>query len=222
MTASVQGNANSPWTLLGTRATLAHCGLNALVDVAAPSRGLAQLKWQGDARDGHLLGVDAGIETSPDDAYVRGADLVVVYRETTERTYTVQVYWTVGGDASGGKLILDATVSIQTRQWEAYPRVSVTSDLVDADAQQVDETALIRRPHGADFSYVEVAPALDFHLAAPNTSGATAWEFRDHFMERGVIRQLRVRGALVRREDDQSATSELQAALLTEAPPLTA
>lgn len=216
------GNSNSPWTLEGTRATLAHCGLNALVDVAAPSRGLAQLSWNGAALGGHLLGVDAGIAAPPDDAYVRGADLVVVYRETTERPYTVQVYWSAGGEADRGEPILDATISIQTRQWEAYPRVSVTSALGGADAEALDDSALIRRSPGADWSYVEVAPPLDFRLDASGDAGGMVWRFSDHFMERGVIRRLRVRGAVVPRKGDEAAARRLQAALLADAPPLTA
>ncbi len=219
MSTTLAGHSNSPWSLAGTRATLIHCGVNATVDVATPSRGLTQINWNGASLAGHLLGVDAGIAASPDDAYVRGADLVVVYRETAERPYTVQVYWSAGGVTADRGPILDATISIQTRQWEAYPRVRVTSELGGAGKIEIEESVLIRRPSAAAWTYVEVAPALDFQLDAADS---LAWQFRDHFMERGVIRRLRVRGALVPREDDQAAARHLLDGLLTEPPPLTA
>jgi hypothetical protein len=216
--------ASTLWRLDGPRAQLDCGSLQAAVDVAAPARGLTQLRYRGAPLDGWLLGVEVAAE--PSDAYVRGGDLVVDYAETAERPYGVQVYWSASESLTGNALILDATVSIQTRQWKAYPRVAVASSLADADVVRVAEAICLMRPRGATWSYAEVVPALDFiqerdAVVAPPTS-AWRWVFREQFMERGVIRRLRVRGLLIPRCDDAALATSLHAALLAERPPLTA
>jgi hypothetical protein len=58
----------------------------------------------------------------------------------------------------------------------------------------------------------------------PEVDGArrTDWRFTGEFMERGVIRRLRLRAALVPREGDVETLRRMQAALAVEQPPLTA
>jgi hypothetical protein len=210
------------WRFDGRVAHL-HCGrLRGAIDVAAPRGGLAQLEFQGAALAGHLLGVD--VEAEPNDAYVRGNDLVVAYRETTEHPFSVRVYWSAEAAPDGEALILDAAVSIQTRQWEAYPEVSLESSIVGATPNWERDGVALVRPANVDWSYAETALPEDFAGSAiPAGPGSpTLWRFANNFMERGVIRQLRVRGAFVPRESDAAAARDLQAALRADLPPLTA
>lgn len=208
------------WRFDGRVASLACGPLEATLDVATPARGLTQLAYRGIRLDGHLLAVD--VDAEPADAYVRGEDLVVAYRESAERPFSVQVYWSAA--ASTGQLILDATVSIQTRQWEAYPVVSVQSSIAGTAPMGEGNCASILRPADADWSYAEAAPPEDFAACvSPGGPGSPiAWGFAEQFMERGVIRRLRLRGAFVPRIGDVAAAAELQAALCREQPPLTA
>jgi hypothetical protein len=219
---STLSTSTSTWTFDGRRAVLACGPLSAIVDVAAPRDGIGTLRLLGFALNGSLLAVD--IDGDASDAYVRGHDLVVTYRETPERPFTVQVYWSATA-VQGGELILDATVSIQTRAWEAYPRVTVASKLADSTiGTGAEESVALLRPPGVEWSYAETALPEDFALVAPAAPAcaATLWTFADQFMERGVIRRRRVRGAIVPRVEDLATARRIASSLRADEPPLTA
>jgi hypothetical protein len=218
------------WRFDGSTARFESQALSAVVDVAAPHHGLStlnglsSLRYAGEVIAGSLLGVavdDLRSGDAPSDAYVRGNDLVVAYRETEQRPFGVQVYWSVSL-ADDGSAIVDATTSIQTRQWEAYPRVAVTSTLAGSEFVERDETSILLRPAGSQWTYAELAMPGDFEGAHDVSACRSRWTFDGHFMERGVIRRLRVRGMLMARLNDVQATERAQAKLAVEQPPLTA
>jgi hypothetical protein len=212
------------WRLDGSTARFESQAFSAVVDVAAPHHALSSLRYAGEVIAGSLLGVavdDLRSDDAPSDAYVRGNDLVVAYRETEQRPFGVQVYWSVSL-ADEGIAIVDATTSIQTRQWEAYPRVAVTSTLAGSEFVARDETSILLRPAGSQWSYAELALPGDFDGVHDASAIRSRWTFDGHFMERGVIRRLRVRGMLMARADDMQATDRAQAAFAVELPPLTA
>lgn len=212
------------WRLDGSKARFESHSFSAVVDIAAPNQGLGALHYARGAVAGSLLGVavdDLGSDEAPSDAYVRGNDLVVAYRETDQRPFSVQVYWTIAL-ADDGSLMVDATTSIQTRQWEAYPRVTMTSTLPGSELIESDETSIVLRPDGLPWSYAEVALPGDFTCAHDGTVSRSRWQFDGHFMERGVIRRLRVRGILLARTNDVQAAERAQVVLAAEQPPLTA
>lgn len=218
--------AGAVWRLEGSRAILESDAIQAAVDVARPHLGLTELRLRGVSIEGWILGVDVAAPAPPGDIYVRGGDLVVSYQESEDRPFSVQIYWSLGESAPVPEaLVIDGTVSIQTRQWEAYPRVSVTSHLAGAERIAIDAAATVVRPAGVAWSYIEVVPAEDFVQVAPSVDGSavsSGWIYDGHFMERGVIRRLRVRGALVPRGDDLETAVRLRTHLLAEQPPLTA
>lgn len=224
MTASPQrkfvSTPSTCWRLEGLHARLDAGGLLGEVDVAAPARGLGKLTVRDVAVAGWLLGI--GVEAESNDAYVRGNDLVVTYRETAERPFSVQIYWRVGAVRHDEALVLDATVSIQTRQWEAYPRVTATSSLAHSECIAFDDSAILFRPADRPWSYAEFSRSGDFILQPAADRDGSAWQFGEQFMERGVIRRLFLRGALVPRANDQAALERLRTALAAEQPPLTA
>lgn len=212
------------WRLEGSTARFESQAFSAVVDVSAPHRGLSSLRYAGGAVAGSLLGVavdDLRGDELPSDAYVRGNDLVVTYRETEARPFSVQVYWSFAL-ADDGSLVVDATTSIQTRQWEAYPRVAVTSTIGSSELVERDETSILLRPTAAPWSYAELALPGDFDAAHEASAGRSRWQFDGHFMERGVIRRLRVRGVLLGRDNDEKGAESFQAKLAAEQPPLTA
>jgi hypothetical protein len=217
-----RGDLPGTWELIRTRACFSCGELQGAVDVTAPARGLTDLLFHGAPIDGWLLGVE--VNTAPSEAYVRGRDLVVVYRETEARPFSVQVYWSVTDRQAASAYILDATVSIQTRQWEAYPQVSLQSSIAGAPLDCEGEGLRLLRPAGLPWTYAETAPPEDFSASGASGSpeGATQWTFGEQFMERGVIRRLRVRGAIVPRKVDARAAREIRSSFLAEQPPLTA
>ncbi|HYO23677.1 MAG TPA: hypothetical protein VEQ85_01885 [Lacipirellulaceae bacterium] len=222
------------WQLTGTQARLSCGALRATIDLAAPSAGMSELEFRAAPLGGSLAGLvwDEGPAASgspspiwPTEAYVRGADLVALYRETPARRYSVHAYWSLAAPTGTNLATLDATLSLQTRQWEAYPRLSVISRL-SADLEILNPSGIILRPVGSDWSLVQASLPEDFQLLPPTELGAegsaAAWTYGGHFMERGVIRRLRLRTAWVERDGDRRALETMQLALAAEQPPLTA
>jgi hypothetical protein len=223
--------SNDPWFLQGSHAKLACGGLLAEIDVERPTRGLHHLKFGVEKIDGWLMGVNVAADDAaseapwqPADVYTRGADLVATYREPLGQLFTLQVYWRVLPLKNRQSAALESIVSIQTREWEAHPHVTLTSALSVHSARLENGGVLFRSHH--DWTYVEATPPGDFtpsacESKAPNLHAA-AWTYGHHFMERGVIRRLRLRGAIVPIADAEDALEQLSADLVVEPPPLTA
>ena len=220
---SVERDSAVAWQRDGDSARVACGPLSGAVNVGAPARGIGQLVCRNKPVEGWLLGIE--FDAQPSDVYVRGHDLVVLYRETQERPFSVEVYWRVRSRGPGDGVILDAIVSIQTRQWEAYPHISLTSSISTSEVASVDNGTQLIRPPAVDWTYAESAADEDYSPQECSDGAAlpgTSWTFGEQFMERGVIRRLRVRGAIVPREDDVASAVSIRAALLAERPPLTA
>ena len=251
----MSADSSDPWRLDGTRGQLQAGAISAAVDLAAPWRGLSQLVIHGAPVDGWLLalGVDEAVTSQaiggppidaalwqPTDAFVRGRDLVVAYREPLGLPYSVQVYWRALA-LDGAEAAIDAIVSVQTPEWETYPRVLLSTSLGGefVEARSHGETgelaAAVWRLEAAaggspaqpqTWSYAELPRPGDFDFKPlPVGEGGrrgVEWRFDGQFMERGVIRRLRIRGALLPRRDDLATAGGLHAALVAEQPPLTA
>jgi len=208
------------------------------VDLAEPRRGLGRLHLGDAPLAGWLLGVTAqgdfaagvsgkfpGDACTPSDAYVRGEDLIVAYGAAAQLPFALQIYWRAAPLPGRRGALLEAFVSIQTRAWQAFPKVSMESAL-QVDVADLKDEAAVLRPIGCPWSYAEVAKPGDFKrgpfVMGNNDLGRTAWTFGSEFMERGVIRRLQIRGAVVPRDEDATIVDYLHQSLLAEAPPLTA
>lgn len=224
------------WSLEGTTAKLVGGALHAEVDLARPQLGLHHLRLPGKPQaPGHLLGVwprgheptaigANAITLHPEEPYVRGRDLVVMYREPCGEPFWLQLYLRLLPEENRQAAAIETIVSVQTRLWEAYPSIVVTSALQAPEAVIRDQYVVYRTDR--DWSYVEATPPGDFKLAEHvMTSGdlnSAPWRFDKCFMERGVIRRLRLRAAIVPSQEDEHAGSRLVEALISDDPPLTA
>ena len=219
------------WELDGCRAIL-HAGrLTGMIDLTQPSRGLTGIRVDGAAIVGSLMGVDVSSTetrgTSADepwtiaDAYVRGRDLVVSYREPRELPFNLQLYWRAI-EAADGAPTVELICSVQTPLWEAHPQVTVSSSAFAREAKVLGEGLSCVSESGA--VYYEATRPGDFTATAAETdrrfSGAF-WNFGPQFMEKGVIRRLQVRGAFGS-DDARSELAKLRAELAGEEPALTA
>ncbi len=97
---------------------------------------------------------------------------------------------------------------------------------VAVESTAADEDVLILRPAGADWIYAEMAHHGDFSQQPLEVTAdgltRTAWGFGREFMERGVIRRLRIRGSVVPRNEEAAIIEQQKKSLAAEAPPLTA
>jgi hypothetical protein len=218
------------WHLQGTKARVACGPLLAELDVERPMLGLHRLQLPGETTAGWLMGVDVREGSSlreqawtPSDVYTRGSDIVATYREPAGQPFNLEVYWRVLPPQRFTSTALEAIVSIQTRQWEAYPYVVVQSALNAAEVR-LHEGGVNFLSRG-DWSYVEASPQGDFEPSLdvpPSPLARAQWRYGKRFMERGVIRRLRLRGALAPIASAEDAIEQLQSEFAAEPPPLTA
>jgi len=245
MTNSPLAGAADLWRFEPSRANLCTSHLGGEVTLSNPSAGIGGLVWNDDPLDGYVLGVSAGEPGSPQDAFVRGADLVAVYAATGPQSFHWQVYWRA---FAGEKdvVVLDAILSFQTALLESFPRVSTQSQLSAnevwivrpngeskrTDPQQFgeepkeDRDCVVLRSSTGNWSYAEMTHPLDqgtWQLAR-SKDGKTLIRrnLGGSFLEKGVIRRLRFRGAFLPRENDLERAVGLFKLFATESPPLTA
>ena len=239
---------SSAWRLDSNKATLCTPALTASIDLLKPSTGFSQLIFRDAPIDGFALGVnlDGGAALSKadiTDAFVRGSDLVVTYNETNERPFSLQVYWraTIGEQ---GALLLDTILSFQTDLLESFPELTVETLLPAATARFLpdDQTkttkltlpaelpadrngSLLLRATSGDWSYAETSHPEDRgECQIERRQDESLWLRRQlggSFLEKGVIRSLRVRGVFLPSEGDLALATQCLASLATEEPPLT-
>lgn len=133
MTSTRQLPAHAQWELAAGRATFRAGSLTGMVDVGHTNLGIYDLRC-GDVKiDGLVLGVTAeNLEKdrvrSGLEAVVRGDDLIVQSRESSEPPFSWQVSWRAS-TAPQEVVLLDMIVSVQTQHLESFPRLSICSEL---------------------------------------------------------------------------------------------
>lgn len=194
---------------------------------------------------------DSSIERDEiSEAFVRGNDLVVTYAETEQRPFSLQVYWRVHVEAAD-IVVLDTILSLQTRLLESFPQVQVATELPAvsanllpttdaADSSDTDDlvlaegethelpvdtpNGLLLRSNTGDWSFAQATHPQDRGVSRVTTSDSAtrlAHQLGGRFMEKGVIRRLRVRGVFTTHENDATVASRYLSRLEAEQPPLT-
>jgi hypothetical protein len=218
------------WRLEGAKASLTAGDVSGSLDAARPDLGLHEIRLKGSPRDWRLLNVSVGSREQPPatdshawqlvDCYVRGCDFVATYREPLGQHFNLQLYWRVLEATEAAAFTLELIFSVQTRLWEAYPWVSVRSELGAARVTQSDDALVFETDQGS--AYVEIPYPGDFGFADPSDSTGPSWHYGPLFMERGVIRRLRLRGAIASHQQTHSCVAAMRSSFLAEQPPLTA
>ncbi len=237
------------WRLDADQAILCTPQLSASIDLLNPCQGFHQLIFQDVPIRGSVLGVCPGapaVLSKHDlhDVFVRGSDLVVTYTETQRRPFSLQIYWrAVVGEQ--GELLLDTILSLQTDLLESFPGLAVETRLLAATAwllplRSAAATAqivipgkmtanqaegLLLRSSKNDWSYAEITHPEDRGVSqverCQGESLLVQRQLGGDFMEKGVIRRLRVRGVFLPPENDIELATNCLASLATENPPLT-
>ena len=248
MSSQVSHPTGTPWQLQSDQAQLKVGQFSACVDLANPQIGLQQINCDESVLAGQFLGISAGkLESSQslvvDEAFTRGTDLIACFAETKAQPYSLEVYWRAF--KQDRSYVVDLLLSVETNLLESFPSLltqtqlvaeetcTVTSDgtaelITDfAQVSPIQEAAcLILRPPNSKWSYVEMPHPEDLGetTASRDEQGRTTIRriLAGSFMEKGVIRRLRIRGAVVPRKDDVQLATQLLNGLVTEAPPLTA
>ena len=236
---------SATWNLTDRVAQFQAGLLSGQVSLSDSVEGFHQMKYQERVIEGAFLGLGVGGRSlsekgSLGEAFVRGEDLVVCYPESSDQTFSLQVY-RKAQVFENGIVQIDAMLSIETRLLESFPEIQIQSELRCEGAVELSEQgtagelsvvgqhkgkgALVFRMANRDWSYAEFAPSED--------AGRWRFDFQGEknsmverrlggtFLEKGVIRRLRLRGVFLPRENDLQLASECLAAFRSEAPPLT-
>ena len=244
MTSNSSANSTNLWQFDAALAKLSSPCLCGKVTLDEPAAGIGRLAWKGKPLTGSVLGVSAGTDSKPQDVFVRGADLVATYVVQQPHNFSWQIYWRVQL-RDRDVVLIDAILSLQTALLENFPVVSTNSQLTadnswlvepNGESQRISHENLIEEPtedchcvvlrsSGGSWSYAEMTHPLDqgkWCLIRSETGQTSVQrQLGGCFLEKGVIRRLRLRGAFLPRENDLSQAAELFADLAAETPPLT-
>jgi len=215
------------WQLTANTAKLRTSQLNAQLDLRNPLQGLHHLSYGSTALEGSVLGVttsdnSVGENANVEEAFVRGNDLVATYRTGGDRRFSLQVYWTVTPHENG-VVVIDTLLSLETSLLESFPRVIMKSELPGTKILQLQDSRndLVLRSVDKNWSYAEMSHPEDPGNLQIDEKGVIQRTLGGAFLEKGVIRRLRLRGAFLPQDNDLQLASECQAELATETPPLT-
>ncbi len=238
MTNSAPELGSDAWQLDDTNATLRCTEFSAQIDLLNPHTGLTKITCGDAAIDGSVLGIAPGSDAAIaqrdiSDAYVRGSDLVVTYAETKERPFSLQVYWRATSPTDD-VIVLDTILSLQTDLLESFPGVAVETHFpegkyaeITMDVAQAQRAVVgtLFRATDVRWSYAEMTHPEDSGESeithGENDQLHLRRQLGGHFLEKGVIRRLRVRGVFLPQEQDQEVAAKQLAGLITAEPPLT-
>lgn len=163
--------SNTPWRLTANTADLTCGPLTGRIDLAAPQIGLTALTWNNHQQNGaiwQLKPVEANARIGGlEEAYIRGEDLIATYRPGQHFPYRLEVYWSASQHNSA--VMLRGLISIQTPLLDTNPEVEVATDVA------TNNCAFREAIHPDDA-----------------TEERGKHKLFAHFMEKGVIRRVRL------------------------------
>jgi hypothetical protein len=181
------------------------------------------------------------------ECYQRGNDLVATYEQTEGRPFRATVYWRAEGLAiSVAGVAVELIVSVQTSLLDATPQLQSLSQIIGGNhlayprsAEKAGSESEGSRPRGSfdhlsecvrlrigepNVTYCEMIHPSDWRgLQASEGAGGIelSWSLVGHFMEKGVIRRLRVRGIFLQGTPEDARIRELYDEFAASPPPLT-
>lgn len=233
------------WTLADSSARFEGPAGHLELDLARPNAGLS---WRlGKAAGSRFLQVHwpgAGEADTPQDAYIRGRDLIVSYGSARGRDIRPHACWRVaGGDDYG--LQIQLLLSAETDLLTSHPATRVVCEwgpgqiLRGGHAQergeQASPDARFAAPHEAtillwqsaaeDCSEAMFIDPHDFHqgeIVTRQTGGTrAAFDLFPNSLEKGVIRRARLGGIVAAHPCDWQTVRRIACRQQQQAPPLT-
>ena len=240
----------SVWQLNKKQALLQFQDLSASFLSLDPAKGLFDISLGPFPWPGNLLGVSLDIGSDSQNgvrAFVRARDLMVSYPQSDDQPFACRLNWRVRQE-NEEVVILDLIIYLQTNLLESFPRISLRSQVEseevcrleydqttsslestssnNADLPRGDSGMVLVRPNESSWSYFELthpedATYWEFSIASSESKCTIQRSLRESFLEKGVIRILRVRGALLRRAKDMDLARTCLQSFAMEKPPLT-
>ena len=228
------------WNLDSNHATWHSATVSVTTDLRRPDAGLAVSLVSDDSLVGRVLCLQVSphepASLEPSDSYVRGSDLVVTYRENSDRPYQTQIYWRALQSRDTAVVGWERLVAVHTSLLHSGPTMVSSSEVTAAEvfavgdgqiqslAADAAESCLLCRGIHDGSSLVELAPAseLGSWQVEPSSAGQIRFS-RSLFqadLEKGVILKSRGRVWLTPRENDVQVATDLHQQMLESRLPL--
>jgi hypothetical protein len=199
------------WQLDRHHAQLQLAVLEGRIDLSRPGDGFGSLRLdRTPLDDGRLLGIASpslppGDPASIVECFVRGGDLVAVYRESQEWPIRVEARWRAGSltTPEGPLGTLELAVAVYTEHLDSCPELSVSSVLPDEGVWRLADRSegrfdLLARDGPSEFDADDGPGCLLFRLRASTWSYVEMVEAAGFFAER------------LQRGEDSGATVEVR------------
>jgi hypothetical protein len=239
------------WQLDGLVANWQAPAWSVEVDVARPELGyrlsIGGLPVWHQAR---LCQMAIGGGRPPIEVYTRGADLVAIYSESETLPLRSRVYWRVVDSELAAAATIDLIVSRQTDLLDSDPAIEVRSTLPGQECYQVDVAspaasqlepattggiasdrladwnAWLWRLADTPYSFAQVVHGPDcrsvtLETGQPEGGTCLSVQLFGERLEKGVVRQARLRGLIVPDDKDVSLLASRCQQLREADPPLT-
>jgi hypothetical protein len=226
------------WTLEESLATASNPRGGLRVDPLNPQQPLELLSAQtGIAWSALSLRPQPSHSLQVEEAYVRGSDLIIRYRETAGDLFSFQLNWRLVDSGPTAAWGVELWVSIQTSYLDTAPAFELTSVLPDAPWQLLRHhelitnaepsegvAALLAVPHAslACAWLIEPGDQLQFQLHSQPAEAAQRGQLFGAFLEKGVIRRARMRFLMIESPLAQHQFAELYGDFINSPLPLTA
>lgn len=229
------------WSIHQTWASVNVAGLSARVNLQQPEGGLLDVTWHGaplgNSRLFQLRQPPLAASYDLSDAYVRGADLVALYRIPPREGLAVQVYWRFLEHADLGAAGFEWIVSVQTDQLDDDPCLSIGSELAcgevlqgtdsnatvfarvplperasDAPCRRAGTGVFLCRLSAGRGAYLEMVHPSDFCAAeflrmSDSEHLLSSFALFEGRLEKGVLRRARISGLLLPPTRDAESTA---------------
>ena len=196
------------------------------VELRRPTPGLVWRHCEGnraEIADFRVLMEDLD-SMGPEDAYVRGTDVVVTYEPTASRPHRVQIYWRALPLSDHVCSAVDVFVSTQTDQLQSDPRRLTRLRLINGVWEELPDSSpvicYVGRAAGSHVSCIALHHPEDLAQTHRLPDGVLEQRLFVDALEKGVILRARLRVAIVAREHDLALARELRASFLAQPLPL--
>lgn len=199
-----------------------HCGPLAAIIPSTGVHGLANVAYDGVPLAATLLTVHtpAGPLPAAVESYVRGADHVTTHAPTEAFPFRTQLYWSGRSLAEGG-VATTLSVSLQTDLLDTQPDLSLHTEIAGASTHRwKEDVCRLSAPSGVTV-VVTPHPSDAAECTLETADGMCRLRVSPPFLEKGVIRRIRLAAIVLPGEASDDAIAGALADLAADPPPLT-
>lgn len=219
------------WKLKDQTGELINKAVSGKVDLGDPDSGITSLKYNETAVASKLFAINDFPDSVLVDSYQRDSDLVAAYGQSRDLPFSYHIYWrSIEPEVSGVLFESEFVLSLETSLLGISPSVEVYSEILGSlsrfENKDLENVALVKT-NSADFSAVMGLHATDWNSLDQNMMtqeeghAKVGYKLGVAHLEKGVIRRMRFRFALISNEALDESTLKWNDLFTNSPPPLT-